>query len=274
MAAAYQNLPRDEINFERLNSAERQVLRMLAEGHTAKSIANAIGSTPAAVNEGLREARRKTAVGSIRELARLVRQQENRHEEIGVGRAHPVRPILRRPDVARRRRKTGVIAMIGLSLVVAAGAVALMSQQPAAESTIDPLIGTPLPRGPEPAELHAKLRVEPRDQQWARPMERHIEARVMSLPLVGKHGNILRVTCASSLCEIAGTLLTPVSNAEREDQNSQFNRTVKDLQVPPLTDDLMRLGLNFEAGTFTSGEGKPDRVVFLLYYSRKEAKPK
>jgi len=53
---------RDEngADLSRLNDAERRVLLMLAEGHTAKSVANAIGSTPAAVNERLREARRKT----------------------------------------------------------------------------------------------------------------------------------------------------------------------------------------------------------------------
>ena len=57
------------MDLSRLNEAERRVLGLLAEGHTAKSIANTIGSTPAAVNERLREARRKTGVGSSRELA-------------------------------------------------------------------------------------------------------------------------------------------------------------------------------------------------------------
>ena len=60
----------------RLNEAERNVLRLLAEGHTAKSVASEIGSTPAAVNERLREARRKTGVGSSRELARLLKSQK------------------------------------------------------------------------------------------------------------------------------------------------------------------------------------------------------
>ena len=41
----------------RLTASERQVLHMLGEGHTAKSIANTLGTTPAAVNERLREAR-------------------------------------------------------------------------------------------------------------------------------------------------------------------------------------------------------------------------
>ena len=58
------------IDLSRLNEAERRVLRLLAEGHTAKSIAAELATSPAAVNERLREARRKTGVGSSRELAR------------------------------------------------------------------------------------------------------------------------------------------------------------------------------------------------------------
>jgi hypothetical protein len=93
----------------------------------------------------------------------------------------------------------------------------------------------------------------------------------MSMPLVGKDGNVLRVKCAATLCEIAGTLIAPQSKQERNDQDSQFNRTIHELQVPPLTDDLAHLGLKNEGGTFFSGQGKPDRSVFLLYYSRAKA---
>ena len=39
-----------------LGEAERRVLRLLAEGHTAKSIVTELGTTPAAVNERLRPA--------------------------------------------------------------------------------------------------------------------------------------------------------------------------------------------------------------------------
>ena len=165
--------------------------------------------------------------------------------------------------------------MIALFVLAAAGAAALMTQAPQAPTNeIDPLIGAPLQRGPEPVELHARLRAEPRDSQWAGRMEQQIEARLMSLPLVGKDGNALRVTCASTLCEIAGTLIAPPSKKEQEDQNSQYSRTVRDLQVPPLTDDLARLGLKVETDLFTGGKGTPDRLAFLLYYSRADANAK
>lgn len=38
--------------------------------------------------------------------------------------------------------------------------------------------------------------------------------------------------------------------------------------VPPLPDDLAKLGLKSEAAAFMSGKGKPDKLAFLLYYSR------
>jgi DNA-binding CsgD family transcriptional regulator len=61
-----------KIELSRLNEAERRVLLVLAEGHTAKSIATELDTTPAAVNERLRQARRKTGVGSSGELARVL----------------------------------------------------------------------------------------------------------------------------------------------------------------------------------------------------------
>jgi hypothetical protein len=40
------------------------------------------------------------------------------------------------------------------------------------------------------------------------------------------------------------------------------------LQDKPLNDDLAKLGLKREEDLFTNANGKPDRMVFLLYYSR------
>ena len=90
----------------------------------------------------------------------------------------------------------------------------------------------------------------------------------MQIPVVGKDGNALRITCARTLCEIAGTLADPASAAEREDPQSPTNKTIQDLQVGALPDDLGKLGLKSESGSFTGAKGKPDRSVFLLYYSR------
>lgn len=253
----------------RLNDVERRVLGLLAEGHTAKSIANAIGSTPAAVNERLREARRKTGVASSRELARLLKAQENRHELIGVGKSEPLPAAFPKLDDQPPRPRKGVLAMIGLFVFAAAGAAAIMTQtSPTITSADDPLIGVPLVNGPDLATMHRRVRSETRDGAWADRLERAIHARVMQIPLVGKNGNVLRVTCGKSLCEIAGTLISPIDKAELEDQKSQFNRTVNDLQGAPLPNDLAKLGLRMEAAGFTAGKGKPDKLAFMLYYLR------
>lgn len=55
-----------------LTDKELQVLRLLAAGHTVKSIAAHLERSEASINERLRDARRKTGVGSSRELARLL----------------------------------------------------------------------------------------------------------------------------------------------------------------------------------------------------------
>jgi hypothetical protein len=101
-------------------------------------------------------------------------------------------------------------------------------------------------------------------------MEQALRARLLAIPLIGKDGNELRVTCAATICEIAGTILSPKSKAEEVDPKSQFSRTIQDLQVPPLTDDLAKLGLKHESGNFIGARNKPDRTVFLLYYAREK----
>jgi DNA-binding CsgD family transcriptional regulator len=105
-------------NLSRLSEGERRVLSLLAQGHTAKSAATTLGITEGAVNERLREARRKTGVGSSRELARLVGgPQETRDEEIGVA-------VRRSADDEERRPRVGWPILVGaLSMIVLASAV-------------------------------------------------------------------------------------------------------------------------------------------------------
>ncbi len=62
--------------FAALTDGELQVLRMLAAGHTVKSIAASLDRSEASINERLRDARRKSGIGSSRELARLIAAQK------------------------------------------------------------------------------------------------------------------------------------------------------------------------------------------------------
>jgi DNA-binding CsgD family transcriptional regulator len=60
----------------RLTTREREVLRLLARGHDIKSVASELGVSAGAVNERLREARRKLGVSSSREAARILAADE------------------------------------------------------------------------------------------------------------------------------------------------------------------------------------------------------
>jgi DNA-binding CsgD family transcriptional regulator len=59
-----------------LSDREKETLRLLLEGHDAKSIARNLGISVHTVNERLRGSRRKLEVGSSREAARILARHE------------------------------------------------------------------------------------------------------------------------------------------------------------------------------------------------------
>lgn len=63
-------------NYQALSEKEKETLRLLLAGHDAKSMARHFGLSVHTVNERLREARRKLAVSSSREAARLLHEIE------------------------------------------------------------------------------------------------------------------------------------------------------------------------------------------------------
>ena len=67
-----------------LSVREAEVLRLLAAGHDAKSVARSLGLSVHTVNERLRDARRKLGVSSSREAARLLVQMEGAHPNLFV----------------------------------------------------------------------------------------------------------------------------------------------------------------------------------------------
>ncbi|MCI4590146.1 DUF4019 domain-containing protein [Sphingobium sp. BYY-5] len=62
--------------FWALTEKEKQTLRLIVRGHDAKSIARTVGLSVYTINERLRDARRKMAVSSSREAARLLLEAE------------------------------------------------------------------------------------------------------------------------------------------------------------------------------------------------------
>lgn len=135
-----------------LTDKELEVLRLLSTGHTVKSIAAHLGRSEASINERLRDARRKTGIGSSRELARLVDDiQKNWDRKIDLpagqapdqtaGQARQTRPQLSKGTIIMLSIFTAAaIALTALATNSADEASTPPSAQPAAPRQ-SPLVG-------------------------------------------------------------------------------------------------------------------------------------
>lgn len=250
-----------------LSPAEREVLGLLAQGHTAKSIASLTGKTEGAVNERLREARRKTGISSSRELARRFAESlKNRDEQIGVeppgssesgSERGPAQRLLGSPG-------KGLIAMAILSGTLLS-ALLLVNQHtppPAAPST-DPLLSNSFAAKPwpSPAERHAQLRGETRDVKWAIEKEAAIRAAFTDHAGLKQPGDQVRVICGKTLCEVAVTMRTY--------DEKRTPSAVKRIQDAPLRDAMESLGLVGDIMSFGNRGDKPSEPLFVSYWRRK-----
>lgn len=244
------------VDLSRLNDAERAVLRLLAEGHTAKSIANSIGSSPAAVNERLREARRKTGVGSSRELARVLKAQENRDELFGVATATAVGASPAHQEAKPRRRTMGVIVMIAF-LGAAAAAMFMTAQspapKPAPQTFTDPELGTFEVVGA--TWLYRGIRQEDRDPNWAGEAERILKDRYSTIRFFGEKPQFLRVMCERQTCEVAASFAQPKLGSSYGDEEKSLNA------------DMLKKGL-IKVGAAITNDKKSDHEIYLGYYLR------
>lgn len=134
-----------------LSEPEREALRLLARGHDAKSAAAALGVSVHAINERLRDARRKLGATSSREGARLVAEIEDEHgqktrdKDLGVGGR---RPSMAESGRAFRYARIALIGSIAMSIIILsaifllpaapAQAPRVVATSPGAESTIAP----------------------------------------------------------------------------------------------------------------------------------------
>lgn len=103
-----------------LSEREIEILRLLVAGHTVKTIAARLGRSETSINERLRSARRKTGVGSSRELARLLDLQKNCDEKIDLsGGRFAVAGRARTATIGVRGPKGLFAMLIALSLAAA-----------------------------------------------------------------------------------------------------------------------------------------------------------
>lgn len=127
---------------DRLTEQEKALLKLLAKGHTAKSIALSTGLTESAVNERLRSARRKAGAPSSRELARLVAAVEDDHSRKNRDNLIGVEPDLAAPHQSQPRTlATGAGKLIqdwGLAMIAAITTIATLMTLPSGSSTVRP----------------------------------------------------------------------------------------------------------------------------------------
>lgn len=104
-----------------LTDKELEVLRLLTAGHTVKSIAVRLGRSETSINERLRDARRKTGVGSSRELARHLDAQKIWDKKIDLpAQSNATDEGLQLPKPERPTSKGTIVMLISI-FVAAAG---------------------------------------------------------------------------------------------------------------------------------------------------------
>lgn len=113
-----------------LNVRELEVLRLLAEGHTIKSIAAQLDRTEASINERLRDARRKTGIGSSRELARQLGAQKIWDKNPDLTMTSPSSEAPVQPASRGLTGPKGTIAMLIAMPLIAAGSLLMAADAP------------------------------------------------------------------------------------------------------------------------------------------------
>lgn len=168
---------------ETLSVRELEVLRLLAEGHTIKSIAAQLGRTEASINERLRDARRKTGVGSSRELARQLGAQKIWDKNPDLAKTSPQAEGSVQPAHRGLTGPKGTLAMLIAMPLIAAGSLLMAADAPynaarpgaapatTAATRVSPLVGrwaldtARVPAEERPQSVTISFAVLP-DQRW------------------------------------------------------------------------------------------------------------
>lgn len=172
--------------FAALTEKELEILRLLAAGHTVKSIAAGLGRSETSINERLRDARRKTGIGSSRELARLLDAQKIWDKNFGLPTHGSMTLDPVQPRTTGLSRSKGTIIMLIAMSVAAAGLVFAVAEPAplaappqavaAAATRQPPLAGSwtldvlRIPEAERPRRVTMTFRVAP-DQRWTTVVE-------------------------------------------------------------------------------------------------------
>lgn len=173
-------------SFARLTDLELEILRLLASGHTTKTIAARLGRSESAINERLRDARRKTGIGSSRELARLLDAQKTWDKNIDLSTQGAADDGLGQPATRGPTRSKGITLMLiatplaALGVILAAAPSIDRTAAPRTASTATsgqlPLVGSwsldvsRIPEAERPQRVTMTFR-ESRDGKWTTLVE-------------------------------------------------------------------------------------------------------
>ncbi len=251
---------------DRLTTGEREVLILLARGHTAKTIATSLGLSVAAVNERLRGARRRTGAGSSRELARrLAQQNRDDFSELAPAEGPDFRSGEPAPKGRWNTRRNVMIASAALAAAVAltlAPQLVGQAQQAAPDRTgPEADILARLSSGPTPDQLRHRFRYEARDNAWAPGAESGVRERYGRGPATTRSLEGLTVTCATTLCEVIGWTRSGVTGDD-------IRMVMGEVQSGDLIVAIEQLGLTVSSSSFTGAPNDPDGMSFVAYLER------
>lgn len=254
--------PSSSERIDRLNPVERELLILLGRGHTAKTIANLKGLSVAAVNERFRAARRKTGLGSSREIARLLTAQENRHDFIelaGVA-ASPSESSRLKPAPRRRVPLPGRWSLLMITAILAA---ALLAQQTATPPAVrsEGLAADIMSRqtvAPDLADLHARVSRGDRDEDWSPRTESALAQRYEAVPNFARDVPTISFRCSADLCEAAGVMRADISGDDVTEMMIRLQGIGNPTPLP---------GLDHVVHSFSTAGDRPP--AFIAYWRRR-----
>ena len=126
---------------ETLTRREAEILRLLLNGHEAKSAANELGISVHTINDHLRSARQKLGVSSSREAARLLGEVENAPPEndgskpIGMEEGVSAGASVGTASIRRKGRAGGPVLIAGaIAMLTLIAAIALITSNASEDS--------------------------------------------------------------------------------------------------------------------------------------------
>lgn len=209
-----------------LNDGERDVLRLLASGHTIKSAAHLLDITENAASERLRSARRKTGASSSRDLARQLYGQISCDGFSGVPQS-PVNadhPREDQPSLAgRTKKRIALMTVIGLAIAATTLAV------------------TQLPGDAAPARSPFETELAGSAEDWRTRLENEREGGARALEIQQQLGTrfsrregigLVFTRCRATLCQIT-------AQVAKEDRSQAIGSVSK----KDFVEELARSGL-------------------------------